>query len=118
MKEREMIWSTIQEKIQAFVHARDWDQFHDPKNLAIGISVESGELLQCFRFLEGNELELAMQNPEFRKKVIDEWADTLFFVARFAEKFGIDPVEAIENKLVLNAIKYPVEESRGKAHKR
>ena len=104
----------LTEKVKAFCEERDWDQFHNPKDLAIGISTEAGELLDIFRFKSGEDMEHIMADPGKRAHVEEELADVLFFVLRFAQKNHIDLKEALENKLVRNGEKYPVEKSRGK----
>lgn len=98
-------------KIKHFCQERDWDQYHNPKDLAIGISTESAELLDLFRFKNGNEITQSML--EKREQIEDELADVLFFVLRFAQMNDIDLKMALENKLEKNALKYPIEKVKG-----
>jgi NTP pyrophosphatase (non-canonical NTP hydrolase) len=102
-------------RLAAFAAERDWEQFHNPKNLAMALAGEAGELLEHFQWLT---FEQAAQLPaETRAEVALEAADVLLFLVRLCDKLGIDLAAACEKKLVLNARKYPVEKSRGKATK-
>lgn len=95
-----------------FCEERDWDQFHNSKDLAIGIASEAGELLELFRFKSNDESD-EMSRLSRREDVCDELADTLYFVLRFAQINGIDLSEALRDKLAKNALKYPVEKVKG-----
>lgn len=99
-------------EVQQFCEARDWDQFHTPKDLAIGISTEAGELLDIFRFKSDEECR-ELLTGKAREHVEEELADVLFFVLRFAQMYGISPGEALKTKIRRNAQRYPVEISRG-----
>ncbi len=102
-------------RLDAFATARDWDQFHNPKNLAMALAGEAGELLEHFQWLTP---EQAANLPvTTRDEVALECADVLLFLIRLADKLDIDLVAAAEKKLELNAKKYPVEKSRGVATK-
>ena len=107
--------STIQElkeKVQAFCEERDWDQFHNPKELAIGISTEANELLQIFRFKSEEDMNLVMEGDK-RQKVEEELADVLYFVLRFAQMNDIDLASAVEEKIQKNNAKYPAQKVKG-----
>lgn len=99
--------------IERFCAERDWDQFHAPKELAIGLSTEAAELLELFRFKSESEIEILMQQEPFREKVRQELADAFFFVLRFAQKSKIDLSCALRSKMEINAAKYPVETAKG-----
>lgn len=100
-------------EVKRFCEERDWDQFHLPKDLAIGLVTESAELLDLFRFKSESQCREIISETGSREKVSDELADILFFVLRFAERTGISLSEALETKLEKNRKKYPVETSRG-----
>ncbi len=102
-------------RLAAFAAERDWDQFHNPKNLAMALAGEAGELLEHFQWLTFDEA--ANLPPATRDAVAMECADVLLFLIRLADKLDIDLAAAAEKKLDLNAQKYPVEKSRGKATK-
>ena len=105
----------LREQLRAFAAARDWGQFHSPKNLAIALSVEAGELLEHFQWLtEAQSRELA---PRALAAVRDEIADVLLYLIRFCDELGIDPIAAAERKLVENDRKYPVDKARGNSTK-
>lgn len=97
----------LQEKIEMFNKERDWDQFHSPENLAKSISIEAGELLECFQW--NNEYNL--------EEVKDELADVLNYCIQMADKLDLDPKQIVLDKIEKNTIKYPVEKARGKSTK-
>jgi NTP pyrophosphatase (non-canonical NTP hydrolase) len=99
------------ESIKEFCEQRDWDQYHNPKDLAIGISTEAAELLDLFRFKNGDEIEQTFANK--REHIEDELADVLFFVLRFAQMNQIDLKEALEHKMAKTAAKYPIDKVKG-----
>ena len=101
-------------KIKQFCDERDWDQFHSPKELAIGMVTESAELLDHFRFLSDDQVQEKMSDPEAREEVLTELADVLFFVLRFAQRNDVDLASALEKKMKINSEKYPVDLAKGK----
>lgn len=107
----------LAERVAAFCDERDWAQFHNPKDLAIGIATEAGELLDCFRFKNAEQVAALFANPVKRMHIEDELSDVLFFVLRFAGMNGIDLGKALERKLAKNAANYPVESCRGRNDK-
>src|SRR5690242_3280978 len=99
----------------AFANARDWDQFHNPKNLAMALSAEAGELIEHFQWLT---LEQAARLPKAtREEIALECADVLLYLLRLCDKLDIDLATATRKKLVLNARKYPVAKARGRMTK-
>jgi len=98
-----------------FVDERDWDQFHNPKNLAMALAVEAGELLEHFQWL--SEVEAEALSPSTREEVAMEMADVLMFLLRLADRLHVDLIESAGKKLKLNRQKYPVEKARGRATK-
>lgn len=101
---------------QLFCEQRDWDQFHNPKDLSIGISTEAGELLDLFRFKSEKEA-YEMLASDKKERISEELSDVLFFVLRFAQKSNIDLSEALKNKIKKNEEKYPVDKVKGKNKK-
>jgi len=102
-------------KIRAFALNRDWEQFHSPKNLAMALSVEVAEVVEHFQWLtqeESNRLDPAKTN-----EIREEIGDVMIYLARLADRLGIDPVQAAEEKIRINEKKYPVEKARGLAAK-
>lgn len=102
------------EWVKTFCEDRDWDQFHGPKDLAIGLVTESSELLEEFRFLSENQVREKMENALARAGIEDELADITFFLLRFCQLNSIDLKSALKNKIQKNHEKYPVEKSRSK----
>jgi NTP pyrophosphatase (non-canonical NTP hydrolase) len=105
----------LRRQLEAFAAERDWEQFHNPKNLVMALVAEAGELTEHFQWLDFAASERLA--PETRAEVELEIADVLLFLVRLADRLGIDPVQAARKKLALNAAKYPVEKARGKATK-
>ena len=103
--------------LRSFAAARDWDQFHTPKNLATSISVEAAELLELFQWSRGQKSWDEVMDPSIRPRVENELADILLYVIRFADKAGIDLETIAERKIALNAEKYPPERFRGSDRK-
>lgn len=99
--------------VTEFCEQRDWDQFHNPKDLAIGIVTEGSELLDLFRFKSAAQIAEKMASPADRNRIEEELADVLFFVLRFAQMNQIDLDQAVRDKLKKNAAKYPVSTSKG-----
>jgi len=103
--------SQLKEVVKNFCEERDWDQYHNAKDLAIGIITESSELLEYFRFKSLKEVEEVFLHQ--KEGVSEELSDILFFVLRLAQLYGIDLSSEFEKKIRKNAKKYPVEKSKG-----
>ena len=106
--------SDLKKMIQMFCEERDWNQFHNPKDLAIGISTEANELLDIFRFKSNEQMTEMFNNDVAKTHIEEEIADVLFFVLRFAQMNNIDLEECLNEKMQKNAAKYSVEKSKGK----
>ena len=102
----------LKEMVKAFCEERDWDQYHNAKDLAIGIITESSELLEHFRFKSGKEVDELFQTKK-RREVSEELADILFFILRFAQKYDIDLSSEFKKKMEKNTQKYPIEKAKG-----
>ncbi|NHM15035.1 nucleotide pyrophosphohydrolase [Xiamenia xianingshaonis] len=100
------------EKALAFREERDWSQFHNPKDLAVSISLEAAELLEVFQW-SGADLEVARK----ASKAKEELADVAIYCIYMADRLGVDLAEAISDKIEANDRKYPVEKSRGNSRK-
>jgi len=98
-----------------FAAQRDWDQFHNPKNLVMALAAETGELIEHFQWLTPNE---AARLPHgIREEVALECADVLLYLLRLCDRLDIDLAAAARRKLALNAKKYPVAKARGRMTK-
>jgi NTP pyrophosphatase (non-canonical NTP hydrolase) len=107
--------SALQEALRRFASERDWEQFHSPKNLAMALSVEASELVEVFQWL--TEAQSADLEVATRAAVADEIADVQIYLARLADRLGIDIPRAVDDKMALNARKYPADKVRGSATK-
>ena len=105
----------LRDALRQFAHARDWEQFHSPKNLAAALSVEAAELLEHFQWL--TEDESKNLSTESRHAVSLEAADVLLYLIRLSDKLNIDLIAAAKEKMLLNAEKYPVDKARGSSKK-
>jgi len=107
--------SSLREQLRRFARERDWDQYHSPKNLAAALCVEAAELLEHFPWITDNESK-ALPADQLAE-VQEEMADVLLYLVRLADKLDVDLFEAANNKIVLNAQKYPVDKARGNNRK-
>jgi NTP pyrophosphatase (non-canonical NTP hydrolase) len=101
----------LRTRINGFVAERDWAQFHTPKNLAMAMIVEAAELVEQFQW--DTPADSQMLTPEKREAVSHELADTFVYLLRIAEVLDIDLIAAANEKIDLNAKKYPVEKAKG-----
>ena len=99
--------------VQAFVDARDWQQFHSPKNLSMSLSIEAAELMELFQWLDLDEAKDAMKTGADRENAIDEIADVLIYALAFCNSNDIDVAEAVTRKMGKNNQKYPVDKFKG-----
>ena len=105
----------LRDALRVFAAAREWDQFHSPKNLAMALSAEAGELLETFQWL--TEAQSRNPMPEVRAAAAEEAADVLLYLIRLCDQLGIDPIAAADRKMLANAAKYPVDKARGNSKK-
>lgn len=104
----------VRSLIRTFVREREWDQFHDPKNLAMAVASEAGELAAELRWVPSEEADSYAQRPDVRARIADEAADVAITLFMLFDRVGIDPIAAIRDKMAKNAAKYPREEARGR----
>lgn len=100
--------------VQDFVTERDWEPFHDAKNLSTAIAIEAAELMEHFQWLRSEEMPAVVDDVEAMKEIRAELADITAFVLSFAMTMGIDLSSALAEKMKQNAIKYPIERFRGR----
>ena len=110
-------YRNLSNAIDAFTTERAWAQFHTPKNLAMALAGEVGELVEIFQWLSAEESAAVMSSPR-AQDVRDELADVLIYLVRLADVLDVDLIGAGFEKLQKNALKYPVEEVEGSAEKR
>lgn len=107
----------IQARQRAFVAAREWHKFHTPKNLAMALAGEAGELVELFQWLTATESQAIMDEPRAAEAVCDEIADVVLYALRLADVLDIDIDAAIRAKMAKNEARYPPEKVRGVARK-
>ena len=107
--------NSLQERLRAFAEARNWERFHSPKNLAMALSSEAGELAEVFQWL--TEEESRRLSEYDRRRATEEIADVFIYLLRLGDKLGVDLHKAVGEKLELNERKYPVDLSKGNAIK-
>lgn len=100
---------TIIERIREFNRERDWEQFHNPKDLAIALNIETSELLELFLWKRDQDVNI--------EKIKEELADIFTFALNLSDKFNLDVFEIVMEKMRKNAEKYPVEKSKGSSKK-
>lgn len=110
------LFEELAKEIVAFRDGRDWERYQNPKNIALGILIEAGELAEYFHYLEGEELKNYI--AEFKKEIGEELSDVLYWVLLMAHDLDIDLLEAFRDKMKKNGKKYPPGKNIGKAFKR
>lgn len=103
------------QRLRIFAKEREWEKFHSPKNLAMALSVEVSEIAELFQWL--TEEESYNLTAEKLQQLKEEIGDVMIYLAKLADKFGIDPIEAAKEKIEINEKKYPAEMVKGKAKK-
>jgi dCTP diphosphatase len=111
----ELSLSLIRDQLRIFVSERDWAQFHTPKNLASALSVEAAELLEPFQWLHSGSVDELSATT--LSAIRHEMADVLNYLVMLADRLDVDLLAAAQEKIALNALKYPVAQVRGDARK-
>lgn len=107
----------LQARLRAFAAVRDWNKFHTPKNLALALTSEVGEVADVLRFLTDEQERALADDPERKTELETELADVLIFLVRLADVVGIDLLSATHRKIDLNEVKYPADRAFGNALK-
>jgi len=107
----------LKELVRAFSKERDWEQFHHPKDLALALVCEVGEVLEHFRYRSNEEIQAGLAEVENKRELGHELADCLWLLLRLADVCSIDLATALEEKVRLAGIKYPVDLAHGRADK-
>jgi NTP pyrophosphatase (non-canonical NTP hydrolase) len=108
----EITLAHMQQRIKDFCIAREWSQFHDPKNLAISLQLEASEVLELFQWTKDNLIKPGKEND-----VADELADVLYWLIMLSNHYDIDLIRALDQKMKINESKYPIEKSKGSSIK-
>ena len=107
----------LKKQVLSFARERDWEQFHSPKNLSMALAAEAAELMEHFLWIDSEASRATLAKKRLRTAVEEELADIVIYALEFANQTGVDLAAAIESKLKQNAIKYPVEKSKGRSVK-
>ena len=104
----------LRELVARFVAERDWQQFHSPKNLSMSLAIEVAELMEHFQWIDIADSRLAADDPAKLAAIREELADVLCYALALANELNLDLSDAVRDKMVKNAEKYPAEKSRGR----
>lgn len=104
----------LRKLVADFIRERDWEQFHDPKNLSMAIATEAAELMEHFRWAKNDASREQVRDPAQLQPVAEEVADIMAFLLSFANSAGIDVTTALRAKMAKNARKYPADEYQGR----
>jgi dCTP diphosphatase len=105
----------LRHELRAFVRERDWEQFHDPKNLTMAVVSEAGELAAELRWVPSDQADAWCQDAAQRARVADEIADVALTLTMLADRVGLDLVDCMRAKLAKNRAKYPADKVRGRS---
>lgn len=105
--------SELKALVARFVAAREWQKYHRPKNLAMSLAIEAAELMEHFQWVDHDQADAMLANPEIRAEVAEEMADVLAFLLSLSNCMDLDLAAALEAKMAKNALKYPAEKVRG-----
>ena len=114
MKDSSTTLADLKKLVADFVGERDWQPFHDPKNLSASIAIEAAELMEHFQWLRSDQLPSIENNPVARAAIEEELADIVAYVLSFATRMKIDLSSALEAKMRKNAEKYPADKFKGR----
>jgi NTP pyrophosphatase (non-canonical NTP hydrolase) len=115
--EPEASLNEVMTRLGDFLAERDWEKFHDPKNLAMAIGIEAGELMEIFQWQRNEEAVAAATDSKTRERVREELADVMLYCLSMARVLELDIVQAMLDKISWNAERYPADEFRGSARK-
>lgn len=104
----------LRELVRRFVAEREWEPFHAPKNLSMSLAIEAAELMEHFQWIDAAESRRVADDPAKLAEIRDELADVLCYALALANALDLDLSQAVHDKMVKNAVKYPAEQSRGR----
>ena len=115
MADGETTLAHLRQRVADFIHARDWEQYHTPRNLSVAIAVEAAELMEHFQWSTPEQAEAGMQQDAKRAAVAEELADVLIYALSLANALNLDLSTTICAKLATNESRFPVGQWRGRA---
>lgn len=108
----------LEEQLSEYASEREWEKYHTPKNLSMALTVEAGELMEIFQWLTEEESYRVKDKGHPKKEAVaDEVADVLTYLVRLSSVLDINIIDALQNKMKKNALKYPIEKAKGNALK-
>ena len=114
MNDRETTVNQLKDLVAGFIREREWERYHSPKNLSMSIAIEAAEIMEMFQWLDlATAKEKVDSDPAFRQHLCEELADVTAYVLSLCQQNGIDLAAALEDKMVKNRKKYPVDQVRG-----
>jgi NTP pyrophosphatase (non-canonical NTP hydrolase) len=114
MNDRDATIEELRELVRRFVQERDWGQFHSPKNLSMSLAIEAAELMEHFQWLSPEESRAVASDPRKLAAAGEELADVLCYALALANELGLDVTAIVRDKMAKNALKYPVDQFRGR----
>lgn len=114
MNDQQTTVDQLRRMVADFVAERDWQQFHAPKNLSMGLAIEAGELMEHFQWITTEASREIGEDPERLSAIGEELADVVCYALALANELGLDVASTLQNKMVKNAEKYPAEKYRGR----
>jgi dCTP diphosphatase len=115
MQDTNTTLDTLKKEFKKFIDERDWNQFHSPKNMSMGLAIEASEFMEFFLWSDTQESFKIFEQK--REAIEQEIADIAIFIFMICEENNVDLASAMRKKMVLNAQKYPVEKAKGKSTK-
>lgn len=113
----ESTFAEFKERILQFSQEREWGRIHSPKNLSMALAAEAAELMELFLWVDSAQSSAMVNDPAKGPRIREELADILIYALEFANRTGIDVATAIQDKIRVNGIKYPVEKAKGSSKK-
>ena len=114
MNDQDTTLEVLRNEIAGFVAARDWELFHSPKNLSMALSIEAAELMEHFQWISMQDSTRVVEDAQKREAVGEELADVFCYLLALANAMQVDITTTVRAKMKKNALKYPVEEFRGR----
>lgn len=113
MADDDTTFAAMKQLVREFTTARDWEQFHHPKDLGLAMAIEVGEILEHFRYSTNEQIAERLQRPDEHRAIAHELADVQWLLLRLADVCSIDLSDSLREKLALAELKYPADKVRG-----
>lgn len=117
MPDADITLLSLRRRVVAFVRERDWEQFHNAKDLAAAIAIEAAEMMELFLWKTPEQVDAVGRQPLSRQRLEEELADVLILCLSLANRLEVDVSDAVSRKMAANAAKYPADLARGRADK-